>query len=412
VQMLWVNLIMDTLGALALGTEAPTNFLLNRKPYKRHAPLINRPMWRNIICQASFQLVVLFVLLFRGVQLLHINPATHCLDYSVRSGDSYWNAETGARFALAPVHNSSVPFVTCASMDFFCGHDMSTDCLGEKHDNYGYNVTDFRLKDMVEFEEQCLTCNKYDYTHGTVIFNCFIFCQFFNEYSSRLLNDEWNMFAGLHGNYMFLIVSALTFGIQIFLVNLGGEFVKTTPISMYLWIITVGIGAITIPLGMLMRLIPIKEDPTTFYANPFLQQQLADAKPMTQTIANYLRSSASYLEDNGDRAGQGTGTFIRRQRSDTTSFFGGSAMPTPEKSEKTGISDLIDSHNQHHNQHHHHQHHQHHHHHHSISPIGAGSSHNHHNHNDSGSLGQSPTAGMMLPSSVVKKAISALELSD
>eukprot|EP01035_Chromulina_nebulosa_P017353 gene17353-22900_t len=35
VQMLWVNLIMDTLGALALGTEAPTPELLNRKPYKR-----------------------------------------------------------------------------------------------------------------------------------------------------------------------------------------------------------------------------------------------------------------------------------------------------------------------------------------------------------------------------------------
>ena len=35
VMMLWVNLIMDTLGALALGTEAPTPDLLDRKPYMR-----------------------------------------------------------------------------------------------------------------------------------------------------------------------------------------------------------------------------------------------------------------------------------------------------------------------------------------------------------------------------------------
>jgi Ca2+-transporting ATPase len=34
VMMLWVNLIMDTLGALALATEIPTLKLLNRKPYK------------------------------------------------------------------------------------------------------------------------------------------------------------------------------------------------------------------------------------------------------------------------------------------------------------------------------------------------------------------------------------------
>jgi magnesium-transporting ATPase (P-type) len=33
VQLLWVNLIMDTMGALALGTETPSITLLDRKPY-------------------------------------------------------------------------------------------------------------------------------------------------------------------------------------------------------------------------------------------------------------------------------------------------------------------------------------------------------------------------------------------
>jgi len=31
--MLWINLIMDTFGALALATEPPTEDLLKRKPY-------------------------------------------------------------------------------------------------------------------------------------------------------------------------------------------------------------------------------------------------------------------------------------------------------------------------------------------------------------------------------------------
>jgi hypothetical protein len=40
VQLLWVNLIMDTMGALALGTEEPTVALLDRKPYLQSAPII------------------------------------------------------------------------------------------------------------------------------------------------------------------------------------------------------------------------------------------------------------------------------------------------------------------------------------------------------------------------------------
>jgi Ca2+ transporting ATPase len=35
IQMLWVNLIMDTLAALALATEPPSEDLLLRMPYSR-----------------------------------------------------------------------------------------------------------------------------------------------------------------------------------------------------------------------------------------------------------------------------------------------------------------------------------------------------------------------------------------
>jgi magnesium-transporting ATPase (P-type) len=40
VQLLWVNLIMDTMGALALGTESPTRSLLDRRPYTLSSSLI------------------------------------------------------------------------------------------------------------------------------------------------------------------------------------------------------------------------------------------------------------------------------------------------------------------------------------------------------------------------------------
>lgn len=66
VQMLWVNLIMDTLASLALATEPPNKDLLTRKPYGRTKPLISRTMMKNILGQAIYQLTIILVMLFQG----------------------------------------------------------------------------------------------------------------------------------------------------------------------------------------------------------------------------------------------------------------------------------------------------------------------------------------------------------
>ncbi|XP_065316419.1 plasma membrane calcium-transporting ATPase 2-like isoform X2 [Gordionus sp. m RMFG-2023] len=73
VQMLWVNLIMDTLASLALATEMPTSELLERKPYGRTKPLISRTMMKNILGHSIYQLTVIFTLLFFGAQLFDID---------------------------------------------------------------------------------------------------------------------------------------------------------------------------------------------------------------------------------------------------------------------------------------------------------------------------------------------------
>ncbi|KAL3086921.1 hypothetical protein niasHT_021785 [Heterodera trifolii] len=77
VQMLWVNLIMDTLASLALATELPTEDLLKRKPYGRTSPLISRTMMKNIIGHAVYQLTVLFTLIFRGASLFDITTGLY-----------------------------------------------------------------------------------------------------------------------------------------------------------------------------------------------------------------------------------------------------------------------------------------------------------------------------------------------
>ncbi|KAF5026947.1 hypothetical protein F66182_977 [Fusarium sp. NRRL 66182] len=71
VQLLWVNLIMDTFAALALATDPPTEEILDRPPQGKDKPLITTTMWKMIIGQAIYQLVVTFTLYFGGDKILN-----------------------------------------------------------------------------------------------------------------------------------------------------------------------------------------------------------------------------------------------------------------------------------------------------------------------------------------------------
>ncbi|GLT42418.1 hypothetical protein SLA2020_164190 [Shorea laevis] len=74
VQLLWVNLIMDTLGALALATDRPTKELMQKKPVGRTEPLITNTMWRNLLAQALYQIAILLVFQFKGESMFKVTP--------------------------------------------------------------------------------------------------------------------------------------------------------------------------------------------------------------------------------------------------------------------------------------------------------------------------------------------------
>jgi len=68
--MLWVNLIMDTLGAIALGTEpykktgdAPG--AVSRRISRRDRIMLPE-MWRQVVGQAIYQILVMIVLMYFG----------------------------------------------------------------------------------------------------------------------------------------------------------------------------------------------------------------------------------------------------------------------------------------------------------------------------------------------------------
>lgn len=341
VQMLWVNLIMDSLGALALAIEVPNKSQLDSKPYPRSANLICRPMWRNILVQASFQLMVLLLLLFLGASFFNIEEAFWCRDYEVVNGEAslanvltetggvlstdslaeygdvwVWNMSTvtsasadsehrreSARVKVdaytlynylnesyhdsgtslesedterAVVYYDSVShnmLFTCNSFYHHCpafSAALSTrqkggngDCFDAQHpisfvqDNQLRNSS-FSFSEFDRYEETCLRCNELDNALITVIFNTFVFLQIFNMYTSRSIYYEVILLQGLLENPMFIGVSIFTALCQVLLVNYGGSFLNTTPLTLHEWISTVVLAFLGIPVGVLMRCIPVK----------------------------------------------------------------------------------------------------------------------------------------------------------
>eukprot|EP01137_Pigoraptor_chileana_P011737 Opistho-2@63129 len=175
VQLLWVNLIMDTMAALALATESPTPELLDRKPYGKTEGLITPMMWRNIIGQSIFQMFVNFGLLYYG----HI--------------------------AFGVPHHSV--------------------------------------------------------KHLTLFFNTFVMCQLFNEINARKIHGELNVFKGILSNGLFIGVMAFTLIMQYLIVQFGGTFVGTVPLTNHEWLMCIGIGALGIPVGFFLRLVPVARPP-------------------------------------------------------------------------------------------------------------------------------------------------------
>jgi Ca2+-transporting ATPase len=172
VQLLWVNLIMDTFAALALATDPPSAYVLERKPDPKSAPLITLTMWKMIVSQAIYQLAVTLVLHFNGQSLF------------LRWGSRYMQ---------------------------------------------------------------------------TVVFNTFVFMQIFNQYNCRRTDNRLNIMEGILSNRWFIGIQVIIIGGQVMIIFLGGKAFSVRCLDQpSQWAVSVLLGALTVPIGVMIRLIPDK----------------------------------------------------------------------------------------------------------------------------------------------------------
>ncbi|EQC30589.1 hypothetical protein SDRG_11645 [Saprolegnia diclina VS20] len=97
--------------------------------------------------------------------------------------------------------------------------------------------------------------------HYTMVFNTFVFLQLFNEVNARRIHDELNVFEGFFSNKLYIGISVLQAALQVVIVQFGGLPFKCKPLSSTQWLICLGIGAASLPIGLVLRLIETKDMP-------------------------------------------------------------------------------------------------------------------------------------------------------
>jgi len=88
-----------------------------------------------------------------------------------------------------------------------------------------------------------------DYSvQSTCLFNTFVFLQLFNQINARKVYHEWNVFGGLVSNKLFMGIWVLEVAIKVVFVEFGGRFCRTQSLSAELWLMSVGLGALSLPV--------------------------------------------------------------------------------------------------------------------------------------------------------------------
>ena len=245
VQLLWVNLIMDTFAALALATEPPHISLLDRPPAGPKESLISLYMWRLIglggLYQFSVSILFLYVLPFAFDGILPFGPT-----------------QQG-------------------------GVDMARSSP----------------------------------EHYTIIFNTFVFQQIFNEFNARKLYNELNMFKGVFSSPAFMTIVVGTSITQVLIVLAGslpggvGAFMQrltgTAPLSVLQWSICIFFGALSLPVGVMSRLIPYPREQTQTDIS-----FIPDRKTTFKEAAIRVQMQQSVIKQwRGHRARETSNTFTR-----------------------------------------------------------------------------------------------------
>ena len=75
-------------------------------------------------------------------------------------------------------------------------------------------------------------------------------------FSNRRLDNKFNVFEGISRNLFFIGINIITIGGQIIIISVGGSALSTIRLDGTQWALSIALGAISLPVAVLIRLIP------------------------------------------------------------------------------------------------------------------------------------------------------------
>jgi P-type Ca2+ transporter type 2C len=91
----------------------------------------------------------------------------------------------------------------------------------------------------------------------TVVFNTFSLLQVSNQINCRRIDSKFNVFVGIHRNWLFIGITLITLAGQVLIVNVGGVAFSVTRLNGIQWLVSILLGTLSLPVGALIRLVPI-----------------------------------------------------------------------------------------------------------------------------------------------------------
>ena len=240
IQMLWVNLIMDSLGSLALATEPPYEELLQREPTKRNESMINGHMWKHIIIQSLCQIILLIMLYLFAPEFIKEQNLVRVAENKLIK---FCYTEFPGKDENHIIYGTEIKWSSNgrlkASNKEYCGKYKTKQILSEAYKLY--------------VDSNCAT------THLSLIFNIFVFYTLFNQFNCRVIDDSFNIFVRISKSYLFILICLLEMALQVVIIFIGKSpfHVVNDGFTGEQWGICIGFSAITFVVSFIVKLIPI-----------------------------------------------------------------------------------------------------------------------------------------------------------
>ena len=269
IQMLWVNLIMDSLGSLALATEPPYDSLLLKKPTKKNESIINGIMWKNIVLQAFFEICLLLFLYIKGPSFIREDKPlilnSHKEIYNCFGGlPGNVNYEKNKYNILTGIENDWNKTLFLNISNFNNNNNLKKIC--EKY--LPPNEEDWSTTSLFDIFD------KYNdiygsTTHMTFIFNVFVFYTLFNQINCRVIDDSYNIFARINKGFMFCLVTFGEMFIQFLIVQYGYGIFHCIKggLSFTQWSLCLIFSSSTFLFSLIIKIIPLDKN-INYYLAP------------------------------------------------------------------------------------------------------------------------------------------------